>query len=76
MIFAGYRGVGPKPYLGSLASIPSWCDLLYSDRHLAAADPELHGILFKGTGLEPALRCADLSVITHTPALRTVAAAG
>ena len=76
MIFAGYRGIGPKPYLGSPASIPSWCDLLYSDRHLAAVDPDLHGILYKGIGLEPALRCADLSLITRTTALGDVAAAG
>lgn len=61
MIFAGYQGVGPKSYLGSLASMPSWCDLLYSDRHLAEVDPDLHGILYKGVGLEPALRLADIS---------------
>lgn len=76
MIFAGYRGVGPKSYLGSTASIPAWCDLLYSDRHLAAVDRELHDILFKGIGLEPALLCADLGVIAHTPTLHPMAAAG
>jgi hypothetical protein len=68
MIFAGYRGIDPKPYLGSPASIPSWCDLIYSDRHLAAVDPDLHGILYKGIGLEPALRRADLSLVTRTAA--------
>lgn len=76
MIFAGYRDVGPKPYLGSPASIPSWCDLIYSDRHLAAVDPDLHGILYKGIGLEPALRRADLSLITRTTARDATAAAG
>lgn len=76
MIFAGYQGIGPKPYLGSPASIPAWCDLLYSDRHLAAVDPDLYGILAKGIGLEPALRRADLSVITRRTALGGVAAAG
>lgn len=75
MIFAGYKGVEPKSYLGSLASIPAWCDLIYSDRHLAAVDPDLHGILYKGVGLEPALRLADFSVLA--PAARgLVAAAG
>jgi hypothetical protein len=76
MIFAGYRGIGPKPYLGSPASIPSWCDLLYSDRHLAAVDPDLHGILYKGIGLEPALRRADLSRIARTASRDALGAAG
>jgi hypothetical protein len=76
MIFAGYRGVDPRPYLGSLASVPAWCDVLSADRHLAAVDPELHRILTEGTGLEPVLRRADLSFITRTNALPGTAAAG
>ena len=76
MIFSGYRGIDPKPYLGSPASIPSWCDLLSSDRYLAAADPDLHGILSKGIGLEPGLRRADLSLITRTTERDATAAAG
>lgn len=76
MIFAGYRDVNPKPYLGSPASVPSWCDLLYSDRHLAAVDPDLHGILYRGIGLEPALRLADLGLITRTTARDSRATAG
>jgi hypothetical protein len=63
MIFAGYRGIGPKSYLGSVASMPSWCDLLHADRHLASVDSDLHGILFKGVGLEQALRLADLTCV-------------
>ena len=76
MIFAGYRDVGPKPYLGSPESIPAWCDLLYLDRHLSAVDPALHGILCKGIGLEQALRLADLSLVTRTSARGGLAAAG
>jgi hypothetical protein len=76
MIFAGYRGVNAQPYLGSTASMPAWCDLLYSDRHLAEVDPDLHGILYKGVGLEPALRVADLSLITREAGLGSLAAAG
>ncbi len=61
MIFAGYKGLGPLPYLGSQASIPAWCDVVAAERHLAATDAELHAILVQGTGLEPALRPVDLA---------------
>lgn len=61
MIFAGYKSVAPRPYLGSAASIPAWCDVLAAERRLAATDPELHSILVKGIGLEAALRRADLT---------------
>jgi hypothetical protein len=60
LIFAGYRGVAPRPYLGSAASIPAWCDVLDAERRLAAADDDLHAILVQGVGIEPALRRADL----------------
>jgi hypothetical protein len=63
MPFAGYEGVAPLPYLGSAASIPVWCDLVDYERRLAAADPDLHAILFEGVGLDPALRRVDLSRI-------------
>lgn len=76
MIFAGYPGVGPRPYLGSQASIPAWCDVRSADRHLAAVDPDLHRILTEGIGLEPALRCADLASISNTRALPGAATAG
>ena len=76
MIFAGYRGIEPKPYLGSSASIPAWCDLIYSDRHLSAVDPDLYAILAKGIGLETALRPVDLDLITRTAAWGGMAAAG
>ncbi len=61
MIFAGYAGTTPRPYLGSVASIPAWCDVEHAERHLAATDPELHDILVQGVGLEPALRRVDVS---------------
>jgi hypothetical protein len=75
MIFAGYQGVSAKSYLGSEASMPAWCDLIYSDRHLAAVDPDLHAILYKGIGLEPALRLADLSCLGGVEPLGLLAAA-
>jgi hypothetical protein len=60
MIFAGYQGIEPLPYLGSAASLPVWCDVIDAERHLATTDSELHAILVHGTGLEPALRPATL----------------
>ena len=75
MIFAGYRGLAPKPYLGSIASIPAWCDVAGSESRLAAVDPDLHAILCKGTGLEPVLRSADLSSILGGDVPRTAATA-
>jgi hypothetical protein len=73
LIFASYHGIKPRPYLGAEVSIPSYCDLVYSDRHLAAVDPDLHALLYKGVGLEPALRLADLSVLA--PAVQRLTAA-
>jgi hypothetical protein len=63
MIFAGFKGVSPKPYLGSTASIPAWCDVTEAERRLAQEDPDLHAILVRGIGLEHALRVADLSTL-------------
>ena len=73
MSFASYQGLEPRPYLGSEKSLPSWCDLVCSERHLAAADPILHDLLYNGVGLEPAMRLADLSVLA--PAARQLTAA-
>lgn len=61
MIFAGYAGLGPRSYLGSAASIPAWCNVVEAERKLAATDADLHAILVRGEGLEPALRGADLA---------------
>ena len=61
MIFAGYEGVGPRPYLGSVASIPAWCNVVDAERRLAATDSDLHAILVLGVGLEAALRPVDLA---------------
>lgn len=62
MIFAGFEGVRPLPYLGSAASLPAWCDVAAAERRLAAEDPSLYEILCLGRGLEAALAPADLSV--------------
>jgi hypothetical protein len=61
MIFAGYEGIGPRPYLGSVASLPAWCDVSAAERRLAEQDPDLHAVLVRGVGLEPALRPVDLT---------------
>jgi hypothetical protein len=63
MVFAGYEGVAPRPYLGSLASIPAWCDLVATDRRLASVDEDLHAILYRGLGLEHAVRVIDGSAL-------------
>lgn len=61
MIFAGYEGIGPLPYLGSAASLPAWCDVAAAERKLAQEDEDLHAVLVLGRGLEAALRPVDLS---------------
>ena len=76
MIFAGFDGVAPLPYIGSVASIPAWCDVVAAERRLAAEDPDLHAILVEGTGLEPALRRVDLASIGYLQAWQGRAAAG
>ena len=60
LVFAEFRGLTARPYMGSPASIPAWCDVLAAERRLAAADPHLHQILCLGSGLEAALRPVDL----------------
>jgi hypothetical protein len=60
MIFAGYTGIAPLPYLGSAASLPAWCDVLAAERKLAAEDEDLHAVVVRGEGLEEALSPADL----------------
>ena len=76
MIFAGYEGIAPLPYLGSPASIPAWCDVIAAERHLAATDTDLHAVLVKGVGLEPALRPVDLDSSDLLTAWRRERAAG
>jgi hypothetical protein len=61
MIFAGYEGVGPMPYLGSVASLPAWCDVAAAERRLAEVDQDLHSVLVLGEGLEAAMRLVDLA---------------
>lgn len=60
MPMAGFSGVAARPYLGSPASMPTWCNVPDTDRRLAVSDPELHALYFKGEGMEPAIRPLDL----------------
>jgi hypothetical protein len=76
MIFAGYKGVAPQPYLGSPASIPAWCNVADAERHLAAVDPDLHAIVCRGEGLEAAVRRVDPACADRLVAWRREAAAG
>jgi hypothetical protein len=76
MIFAGYEGITPLPYLGSAASIPAWCDVVAAERHLAATDLDLHAVLVNGIGLEPAIRPVDLDSADRITAWRRRLAAG
>ncbi|HET6494492.1 MAG TPA: hypothetical protein VFH61_03895 [Thermoleophilia bacterium] len=76
LIFAGYEGIGPMPYLGSTASIPAWCDVVQAERRLAETDQDLHAILVEGLGLEPALRRADITRADRLVAWRRPAASG
>ena len=63
MIFAGYEGVAPLPYLGSAASLPAWCNVAAAERRLAEQDQDLHAILVLGEGLEVAMRRVDLASV-------------
>ncbi len=76
MIFAGYEGIGPRPYLGSAASLPAWCDVTEAERRLAEEDEDLHAVLVKGEGLEAALRRVDLSAADRYVVRPGEAAAG
>jgi len=60
--WSGFDGVGPMPYLGSTASIPAWCQLSTGKNHLARKDPDLHALLFEGTGLGPAIEPLDVEM--------------
>jgi hypothetical protein len=60
MPMAGFAGVTAQPYLGSPASLPVWCNVGDTDRRLAASDPDLHALYFKGVGMEPAVAPLDL----------------
>jgi hypothetical protein len=76
MIFAGYEGIAPLPYLGSAASIPAWCDVVAAERHLAANDLDLHAVLVEGVGLESALQPVDLDSADSITAWRRTRASG
>ena len=64
MPMAGFKGVTARPYLGSPASMPVWCNVGDTERRLAVSDPDLHDLYFKGVGMEPALQPLDLVATT------------
>lgn len=57
--FSHYRGVGPKRYLDSPASVPVWCRTEAWMLQFAAADPHMHSIVVEGEGLEPVINAPD-----------------
>jgi hypothetical protein len=57
--FSRYPDVQPQRYLDSPASLPVYVDLPGYGERLAAADANMHSILFQGNGLEAALRTPD-----------------
>jgi len=73
--WSGFAGVGPMPYLGSDASIPAWCRLSAARDHLAGTDPDLHALLFEGTGLAPAIEALDVDAAAETAAAAAAATA-
>jgi len=76
LIFAGYKGIAPLPYLGSSASMPAWCDVVAAEKRLAATDRDLHAVLVEGVGLERALRPVDVRQIDRLVAERREEATG
>jgi len=58
--FRRYRGVEPRSYLDSPASLPVYCDLAEYLERLAAADASMYGILRDAVGLEAAVRPVEL----------------
>jgi hypothetical protein len=58
--FRRYRGVEPRSYLDSPASLPVYCDLSEYLERLAVADPSMYGILRDAVGLEAAVRPIEL----------------
>lgn len=62
--FSRYPDVQPERYLDSPASLPVYVDLPAYGNRLAAADESMHEILFRGTGLEAAVRTPDWAAET------------
>ena len=57
--FATIGGLGPRPYLGSEASLPVWSDVAAWRARLAGSDPTMHALLCQGQGLEAAVAAAE-----------------
>ena len=80
MPMAGFTGVTARPYLGSPASMPVWCNVGDTERRLAVSDPDLHDLYFKGVGMEPALQPLDLAgtagLLVEPPLVRARRPAG
>jgi hypothetical protein len=53
-----------RPYLGSPDSLPIYGCVSDWRRRLAIEDPAIHGIIYEGVGIEPALRPLDLAAST------------
>ncbi len=54
-----FIGLEPRQYLDSPLSVPAMLDLDDWEPRLAAADPGLHAIMFRGVGIETVVRPAE-----------------
>ena len=67
--FTRFDGCEPLRYLDSPSSLPVYCHMEPWGARLAAREPDMHGILWEGTGTEPFLWAPTLEhVATALPA--------
>jgi hypothetical protein len=57
--FQHFRGLGPISYLDSPLSVPVFIDLVEWEPRVLEHAPDTHGILFRGVGIEAAVRPPD-----------------
>ncbi len=73
--FSPFAGVEPIRYLDSPASNAFWCDFEEYEPRLQTADPFMHGVLFRGEGIEAVVREAPTYAVSQELAERFAARA-
>ena len=68
--FYPFAGVEPVRYLDSPASNAFWCDFEEYEPRLQLADPFMHGVLFRGEGIEAVVREATTYAVSQELAER------
>ncbi|HSH61858.1 MAG TPA: hypothetical protein VK988_19865 [Acidimicrobiales bacterium] len=61
--FSRFSGVQPMGYLGSLASLPVWCDIAEWSRRVAEVDAATCELVVEGRGLEPSVKSVDFGAV-------------